>query len=351
MLLIGLVVVELLIPGTSESICGWPLVISLLVVGMPHGAVDFEVTGHLRGAVAVSSKLHRFVGYFLAVVAGLVFLIWSPMWALCLFVLVSGLHFGLADARDLAHRHEIATPASVTLLSAVARGSLIMALPFCFATVDALKVFENILRVVGSETVRFEPASIKVFATATVLAAAAIQGAVTIRRLLINQVSLAAIELIETGVITLAFWHLHPLFAMGSYVLIWHSWRHMRTLIRFFDTDSATNSIRSLVNSIVRLHICALPLLVPTFAIFVILALWRLESWTSAGLAALAIAIFVVVTLPHHLLVEQVASRIRRDDTHRRERSRGGRSSRLPKSVGPTYSAAVTPKEHHTVIT
>jgi hypothetical protein len=36
---------------------------------------------------------------------------------------------------------------------------------------------------------------------------------------------------------------------------------------------------------------------------------WRLETWHAENLAAVVIAIFIVVTLPHHLLIERLSSR------------------------------------------
>jgi Brp/Blh family beta-carotene 15,15'-monooxygenase len=121
-----------------------------------------------------------------------------------------------------------------------------------------------------------------------------------------NDGRVACLEAVETGVICLSFLFLHPLFAIGLYVLCWHSWRHLYSLSRFLPSAKSDGSGKDLIGAICRLHIESLPLLIPTIVAYVALAWWRLDVWSSEELAALTIALFVVVTLPHHLLVERL---------------------------------------------
>ena len=106
----------------------------------------------------------------------------------------------------------------------------------------------------------------------------------------------AVMDVMEIVTIVAAFAILHPLFAMGLYLLTWHSWRHMlavRPLLMRVDSDGNHPSWSKLF---VRLHIASLPLLLPTLTIFLTLAWWRLDTTSVYGLAAVAIAIFAVVT-------------------------------------------------------
>ena len=55
--LIGAVLVESVVPGISAKLAGWPLVVSLFLIGMPHGAIDFSLTAHLTASKTISSQL------------------------------------------------------------------------------------------------------------------------------------------------------------------------------------------------------------------------------------------------------------------------------------------------------
>jgi hypothetical protein len=102
---------------------------------------------------------------------------------------------------------------------------------------------------------------------------------------------------------------LEPLFAMGLYLLAWHSWRHLWVLADHLPAETTSRSGVNRLASIIRFHVLALPLHLPTVVVFLFVAWWRLDTWSSESLAALAITIYAVVTLPHHLLVERFVER------------------------------------------
>jgi Brp/Blh family beta-carotene 15,15'-monooxygenase len=235
-----------------------------------------------------------------------------PNLVVAAFAVLSGVHFGLADARALDERGGKTTPRATTLFSATARGSLILALPFFVDPGAAMEVYADILMIVGGTVLLLDLQLVRTVAGAILAIAAVALVVAAIGRYRNGQTSAASTEIIETAVITFAFITLHPLFAIGLYFLAWHSWRHMYPLSQVFGPARARSTAASWLRSVLSLHWHALPLLIPTWVIFVFLAVWRLETWSSAHLAALVIAMFVVVTLPHHLLVERVLARARR---------------------------------------
>ena len=299
-------VLEFLAPGLSASVAGWPILISLFLVGMPHGAADLAVNSHLTNSRSLSQQFSSFAGYSLALFASLVIFLLKPDLALMLFVVLSALHFGLADARDLGRRTAAEVPPLATLMSAVSRGCLVLGLPFLLSPTESLTVFENIVELTGRSAPPIDNYVVSRSAGAAVLAAVIIQAAMTTVRLSWGQSGLAELDLVESGLISLSFFALHPLFAMGLYVLTWHSWRHLFLLINSLPRTSHDGSLGSLLKSISRLHLESLPLLVPTVAAFGFIAWWKVEAWNSEMLAALTIAFFAVVTLPHHLLIERL---------------------------------------------
>jgi Brp/Blh family beta-carotene 15,15'-monooxygenase len=312
-ILSGFVVLELVRPGTSASVAGWPFILSLCFVGMPHGAVDFVLSRKLAGSDRAFHVRH-FVPYTLVLVASLLFFVAAPIAAVILFATVTVVHFGAADARDLQRRFGDYGSSTLTAISALTRGGLILALPFWFAPEAASQVFESVVAVVRPLPGAADTQWVK--AAAGGLAAVACLGQlVTLAvRCLHRQYRAAGVELFESACIVVTFATLHPLFAMGLYVLCWHSWRHLATVGRCLEGTPQRRSVGQHLRTIARTHVQSLPLLIPTVVAFGCLAWWRLDTWTDETLAALIIAVFVVVTLPHHLLVERMVARMRRTE-------------------------------------
>jgi len=310
--LVSFVILELISPGTSATFSGWPLLISLVLLGIPHGAIDLRLSGHLRHAVTWKQRVRAFGIYLLLLLWITALFVTLPAITLLGFLVVSGLHFGLADARDLAARFPNASSEGTLPLAALARGGLILALPFSVAAVQSLSVFDMVAQVAAGSSLPVDTTVVTQVATSFVGLAMFTQLIVTVRRIRDGQLSAATVELRESLAIVTAFLLLHPLFAIGLYLLVWHSWRHMFKLVAVFGLTPADGNARAWLGSIAKLHIYALPLTLPTLAIFGCLAWLRLESLSSGFLAAVAIVIFVVVTVPHHLLVEKLESREKR---------------------------------------
>jgi len=306
----GCVTIELCFAGFSATYAGWPLVLSLVLVGMPHGAVDFIVSSRLRSASSVKDQLLSFVGYCVVLLLSLAAFVIAPSLTLAAFVVASAIHFGVADARDVEKRTAASSNAIVIRTSGLARGAVILALPFALSPAESWQVFVDVMALVGRDMRTSPPMLVQQTALLVCALAPAAHMLVTAWRLRLAHKEAAIVEAIESAMITLAFLVLHPLFAMGLYVVAWHSWRHMQSLSQFFGDDQRACGYSQIARSIARLHVYSLPLLIPTLLIFGVAGWWRLDAWTSEMMAALTIAIFVVVTLPHHLLVEELVTHV-----------------------------------------
>jgi Brp/Blh family beta-carotene 15,15'-monooxygenase len=101
-----------------------------------------------------------------------------------------------------------------------------------------------------------------------------------------------------------------PLFAVGVYFLVWHAWRQMRPLAAALGLGPIRD-LRSLGQTLVRIHVAALPLLVPSWA--VIAAVWWLAPGARSprGIALVSLALYVAVTPSHDLLIDWLRTRRR----------------------------------------
>jgi Brp/Blh family beta-carotene 15,15'-monooxygenase len=101
-----------------------------------------------------------------------------------------------------------------------------------------------------------------------------------------------------------------PLFAVGVYFLVWHAWRQMRPLAAARGRGPIRD-LPSLGQTLVRIHVAALPLLVPSWA--VIAAVWWLAPGARSprGIALVSLALYVAVTPSHDLLIDWLRTRRR----------------------------------------
>ena len=305
-LLASWVVVGWLAPGLAVRYAGWPLVISLFFAGMPHGAVDFLLNARLKSVSRLGDQLQAFLWYVVTLTIGVITFIFFPRMTLVVFAITSAQHFGWADARVLEKRFQTSVPVMVRRCSAIARGVAILALPFVFAPSESVEVINAVLRFVSTPLIEPAAEAVTYIATACVIVAAAALLVSTTYRVATGQIRVALVELLETAVIGAAFGTLHPMFAMGLYVMTWHSWRHLYAIAPFLGVEPRSSRLDELLRCLWRLHVAALPLLIPTLVLYGLVAWWKIAVWDSFQLAALAIATFIVVTLPHHLLIEKI---------------------------------------------
>ncbi|MEM9355739.1 MAG: Brp/Blh family beta-carotene 15,15'-dioxygenase [Pseudomonadota bacterium] len=311
LVLLIFVLVEMGGIAVSWDYTGWPLVISTFVVGMPHGAADFMVATRRKHSATTWSKLLAFSRYSLLLLASASLAIWQPTWALTMFLFVSACHFGLADARDLGRRTGSEESNETVLIAAFGRGVLLVAAPIVFQPQESLDAFARVLAIFGEQPLTATASTARAFAAGLLMSAFAAQTLVTLIRWRRMRRSATALDLIEVVVLTAAFATLHPLFAIGLYLLAWHGWRHLHTLAKFF-ASTGDGENRGIIRQITQMHWYSLPLLIPTLVVYLVVAVWRLENWSADNLAALTIASFVIVTLPHHVLVEGISRFLRR---------------------------------------
>jgi beta-carotene 15,15'-dioxygenase len=294
-LLLALVLIESLHPF-SVALAGWPFALSLIVIGLPHGAVDLAVSARLRGATTWLQSLRGFADYAILLVLVLAAAFAFPTPMVLAFAILSAWHFGSADALDL--NESLGENRGVSWLVAVARGSLVLALPFVCHPTDSCEIANRLLQLFGSEgTTVYDtviaPVSVGILGLA--FAVILVELLVQIR---VGELYYAGILCLEIGSLVAAFAVLHPLFAMGAYFLCWHSWRHTRRLIRLMEGESA-----SIPRAVLRLHLRSLPLLIPTLAVVAAVLAWVLPHATILDVAVVALAVFVVVTPPHQMLI------------------------------------------------
>ncbi|MFB6361271.1 MAG: Brp/Blh family beta-carotene 15,15'-dioxygenase [Halobacteriales archaeon] len=277
-----------------------PLALSLVLLGLPHGAVDHLVPARLADtSLAVSLSL---VGLCYLLLGGLYAVLWllAPVPAALLFVALTWFHWGQGEIHALIAFVGTDHLRSRALRSAtlVTRGGIPMLLPLLAFPERYRAVVDAWVGLFGAEL-----ATGWLFAVDTRLLLGG--GFLAITLLTLNAGYRAAgaahgwrVDAVETALLWAFFLTVPPLIAVGVYFCLLHSLRHV---LRLSGINDPPTSSRTLFTSFAR---DAAPL---TAVSIVLLAgfgiLVPATPTTLPGIVALYLVFVAVVTLPHVVVV------------------------------------------------
>jgi Brp/Blh family beta-carotene 15,15'-monooxygenase len=207
-----------------------PLGVSVVLFGLPHGAVD-----HLVPARMSSFDVWQSVAWVVAiytVVGGAYLWAWWqwPTASFVVFVAMTWMHWGQGDVHALVRLQGSQHLARVwqRVLAGFVRGGLPMWVPF-------VAFPDDVREVAGLLVGHFSSLSTML----SVLFDWRVQLGVTAMMILAATAYLAAgvwktgwsrgwwLDVAELGVLTVYFWYVPPLAAIGLYFCVWHGYRHM----------------------------------------------------------------------------------------------------------------------------
>ena len=305
--LAALVPLSLLVADLPPAVRYLPLVASVVVFGMPHGAVDYVAlprarTGRVdtRGVVTVS------VLYLVAGGAYLVLWFVTPVLAAVLFVGLTWFHWGQGDLYVLRHLFQASHVEEFTqqVLTVVVRGGLPMLVPLVAFPETYRAVVETFVDPFGGSTSGwwvFAPrprlALVGVFGTTTIIALARGFARARDRRHW-------RLDAAETTFLWVYFLVVPPVLAVGTYFCLWHSVRHIARVVLL--DERAIEDIAEW-RWLPPLGRFALEASVPTvLALAFVGGLWWATGGaveTLAGATGLYLVGIAVLTLPHTIVV------------------------------------------------
>ncbi len=294
------------LPPTAQYL---PLALSVVIFGLPHGAVDHLVIPRARGE-HVTGRSMVAVGLLYLLVGTAYAIVWflTPVVAFVFFILLTLAHWGQGDIYALRELTGVtyleSTAARVGTL--LVRGGLPMLIPL----IAFPRQYEA---VAGALVGRFDPASAAALEGALTLqlrAAVAIAFggliALTLARGFLRSADRGPwlIDTAETLGLVAYFWLVPPILAIGLYFPLWHSLRHiLRTLL--VDTH-ARNALErgASAAALGRFAREATPLTLG--ALIVLAAIWLAvpqAPTTVSDLLGLYLVTIAVLTLPHVVVV------------------------------------------------
>lgn len=291
-----------------------PFVASVLLFGLPHGAVDHLAPARTAGGDARRSMVA--VGLLYLVVGGGYLAWWflEPVSAAVFFILLTWVHWGqgdvyallaFVDAEHLPSRAERA-------LALVVRGGLPMAAPLAFHPAEYRRVAAAFVALfdgpVGALAPAFTPAArlIAGGGLATLTLAAVTLGAWRVHRGAARRPWV--VDVGELALLWVFFAVLPPILAVGLYFTFWHALRHIARLLLVDPASRTTLASGDAVGALRRFARDAAPLTAVSLLLFVGLAIAVPDSAAVVAGApddflALYLVGIAVLTLPHVVVV------------------------------------------------
>ena len=272
-----------------------PFLVSIVLFGLPHGAVDHLVPARLRDRKPdLRSVTVVLVVYtvFVVVYAAVWFV--APAFAFAFFIALTLYHWGQGDLHaSLAFLRTNVRTRLGRASTLVARGSLPMLAPLVFFPDEYREVADAVIGVFdprGASTVAFafEPTFRLVVGVFLVAVCAA--------TVYFSRSTFEAGELLLLGVY---FASVPPILAVGFYFCFWHSTRHIARLLALDPVASERVESGNVSGAFLRFVKDATPLTLGALVVFG--ALWYVASppATLEGFFALYLVLLAALTLPH----------------------------------------------------
>jgi len=285
-----------------------PLVASVVLFGLPHGAVDHLALARTAGRPATRRHQCR-IGALYAAVGGAYAAAWflAPATAALAFVALTWLHWGQGDCYALVALFDGSHPRGrgQRALTVAVRGALPMAVPLVAFPATYERVLGWFLAPFGATTDALAP----LFATDARLGLGAAVAA-------LSAVALAngyraggttpawLVDVAETVGLWAFFLVVPPILAVGAYFSYWHALRHVARLVAVDDDAAGALATGDAAGALAAFARDAAPLTVAALAVVAVLAVAVPATPTGLpGLVGLYLVAIAVLTLPHAVVV------------------------------------------------
>jgi Brp/Blh family beta-carotene 15,15'-monooxygenase len=275
-----------------------PFALSVLLFGLPHGALDHLVPARLVPGISTRRSIVLVVGLY-ALLGGATALLWSalPAVGFGLFIAVTWFHWGQGDLWIDRALRGTAPSRPDAVLTVLVRGALPMLLPLLAHGSDYWSVFRMTTGLVdpGAGTGADLLEAVPVLPAAAGLLAALIGGHLLLRR---RRGDAIRGTVVEVTVLVLFFVAVPPVLAVGLYFTFWHAVRHIVRLELLEPGGSAALERGELLRPFARFMRDALPVTLCAIAVLAGLAV----TVHDAGLGTYLLLI-AALTTPHTAVV------------------------------------------------
>jgi beta-carotene 15,15'-dioxygenase len=276
-------------PGFTESIAIWVVLVSVFLIGIPHGAIDHIMAAEIFGLnKTLKDHLLFYSGYLLIML--LVGALWYfvPVAGMVLFLVISVYHFGQADMEDFMK------PGPLTWIWHNARGLLIIGLIVFSDPSVTYPIMAEAMQISEASFAAWMPDAD--IAAAVILLGYLVLGLTAwLQNRLNDPIRFAFDSLILAGLLIIT----GPLIGFAVYFALWHSAGHINEMREFFSGKGKTLTLAGF-------YVKALPFtLVSLFGLAFLIGINQAFGLQEQFLSLMFILISVL-TLPHMFIVDRM---------------------------------------------
>ncbi|WP_165068144.1 Brp/Blh family beta-carotene 15,15'-dioxygenase [Marisediminicola senii] len=295
-----------------------PLAASLVIFGLPHGALDHLVPARLAGTRPSTRSIARVVVLY-ALLGTATLALWAiaPMLAFGLFILLTWYHWGQGDlfavlALDGAHHLRSRASKAAALL---VRGALPMVVPLVAQGDTYRSVEAGATSVFGATgTPSLIPAVDPAIGTALIvgaLVAYALVTGIAARRSRQSRRSWL-IDIADVALLAVFFAAVPAVLAIGLYFCLWHALRHIIRLSGIDPASTADLEAGRLGRPLWRFAVDAAPVTLIALVILIGLAVFGPRSTADPEyLLGVYLVLLSALTVPHAVIVTVMDARQR----------------------------------------
>lgn len=285
------IVLSVLAPDILKDIELWILGFSIVLVGIPHGALDHLIAANVfeQGNRLIDHL--KFYGWYIVLmvfIAGLWFI--YPEAGLLLFLIISVLHFGQADIEGFYHadhQHEVSQ--LMMNSTAISRGIMIIGLILSAFPNQVLPILEA---AVGTKSwfTNWLSESSHVLKWGVILQYGVI--ALLFLKTSILSQNKKLFFIVDSILITILFLTVPPLASFAVYFALWHSIGHIGEITSYFKGIDQPLTL-------VVFYMKALPFSLVSFAGLGVLLFVTQSLSMENQIISLTFVLISVLTLPH----------------------------------------------------
>ena len=288
------IVLSLLFPGVVHGAGPWILLASVIVIGIPHGAIDHIMAEKVYGLDNTWKGTAQFYGGYLGLmfVVGMLWLL-EPVIGMLFFFAISIYHFGQADMEDFV------TPGSSGIPWYVVRGSLVLGLILFSDTSVSYPIMAQALSMDPQTLAGALPAGPGALIVLSALYALLFSSAVLTGKV-VNWARLLA----DSTLILILFLTAGPLVGFAVYFALWHSAGHIVEMQQFLREKRRPMSLKSFYKAAAPFTLISL------FGLAVLAGINHAFGLEDQFIALMFILISVL-TLPHMVIVDRMYAQLR----------------------------------------
>ena len=280
----------LFFPAVLNSAALWVVVLSVLVIGIPHGAIDHIMAAELYDLnQTLKDHLLFYASYLLVMIVIGVLWIFLPEAGMALFLIISIYHFGQADMEEFLIRHE-----PFNRLFYFARGFLIIGLIIFSDPLTTYPIMADAMRIDTIVFSGFMPA-----ATFSLWFIISVYFIISTAAVLTNRIEDASTFIVDSLLLTFFLLVTGPLIGFAVYFALWHSAGHINEMREFFEDRGKSLSVGKFYKK-------ATPFTIVSIIGLALLLYINVQLNLENQFLSLMFILISVLTLPHMLIVEKM---------------------------------------------